>query len=64
MYKFAAIHQGLVENALLLAGLILLAFVVFYLWPQVYKAWSDMRASWDEDPMVGTRFARSYLDRI
>jgi hypothetical protein len=64
MYKFAASHPGMVDNALLLAGLLLLALVVFYLWPQVSMAWRDMKVSWNADPMVGTRYARSHLDRI
>jgi hypothetical protein len=64
MYKFVVTHPGLVENVALLAAVLLLAFVVFYLWPQVSKAWRDLRASWNVDPMVGTRYARSYLDRI
>jgi hypothetical protein len=64
MYKFAATHQGLVENTMLLAGLVLLALVVFYLWPQITRAFRDLRISWNTDPMTGTRYARDYLDRI
>ena len=64
MYKFAAAHPGMVDNTLLLAGLILLAFVVFCLGPWIRRTFRDLRASWNVDPMVGTRYARHYLDRI